>query len=66
MKITSDQSLKDYNTFGIAARARQFAIVKKARDLSAFLKGNTEPVFILGGGSNMLLTRDIDQLVLKL
>ncbi len=65
MKILKDHSLQAYNTFGLDAKAKQFAAIKSARTISTFLKGNKEALFILGGGSNMLLTNNIEALVLK-
>lgn len=63
--IHTDFSLKNFNTFGIEARAKQFISVDSVADLKAVLqKYAKEKKFILGGGSNMLLTRDIDALVI--
>lgn len=67
MKIIPNFSLKSYNTFGIEAKARQFAAVHSIADLKTILEENpTEKKFILGGGSNMLLTQDIDALVIHI
>ncbi|TRX39188.1 UDP-N-acetylmuramate dehydrogenase [Flavobacterium restrictum] len=67
MEIQADFSLKNYTTFGIEAKAKQFASVQNATDLATILKENsTQKKFILGGGSNMLLTQDIDALVLHI
>jgi len=65
MKISENHSLQSYNTFGLDAKAKQFAVVKSASSIGTFLKQNKAPLFILGGGSNMLLTKDVDALVLK-
>jgi UDP-N-acetylmuramate dehydrogenase len=60
-------SLKNHNTFGIDAYASQYISIKSEDQLIAILKEkNTSDVFILGGGSNMLLTKDIDELVLHI
>ncbi len=65
MTIIPNFSLKNYNTFGIEAKAKQFVAVHSIEDLKAILINNkTEKKFILGGGSNMLLTKDIDALVI--
>ncbi|MCB0402719.1 MAG: UDP-N-acetylmuramate dehydrogenase [Flavobacteriales bacterium] len=58
-------SLKPYNTFGIDVQARAFVSVTEASQLKEILEKNTLPVLILGGGSNILLTRDFDGLVIK-
>ena len=60
MHIEENKSLKEYNTFGIDCKARYFAEITTISDLK---KGLTT-LFILGGGSNMLLTQDLDALVL--
>jgi len=65
MEILSDFSLKKHNTFGIEANARKFVAVHTIDELKWVLEQNpTEKKFILGGGSNMLLTQDIDALVI--
>lgn len=65
MTIIPNFSLKKHNTFGIEAKAKQFVVVHSVPDLKAVLQENpTEKKFILGGGSNMLLTQDIDALVI--
>lgn len=57
-------SLKPYNTFGIDVIAKQFFDIKHKTDLIALLKRHyTEEIFVLGGGSNMLLTQDINKAV---
>jgi UDP-N-acetylmuramate dehydrogenase len=65
MDIQNQFSLKKYNTFGIEAKARQFVAVHSVDELKTLLRQHpNEKKFILGGGSNMLLTRDIDALVI--
>ncbi|MBC5837281.1 UDP-N-acetylmuramate dehydrogenase [Flavobacterium muglaense] len=67
MEIQHNFSLKNYNTFGIEAKASQFASVHSIADLQSILEQNpTEKKFILGGGSNMLLTQDIQALVIHI
>ncbi|WP_202701566.1 UDP-N-acetylmuramate dehydrogenase [Flavobacterium sp. UGB4466] len=67
MEIQSNFSLKNYNTFGIEAKARQFVAVHTVAELKTILEENKdEQKFILGGGSNMLLTKDIDALVVHI
>jgi len=67
MKISQDFSLKHYNTFGIEAKAKQFVAVHSIAELQTLLqKHHEDKKFILGGGSNMLLTKDIDALVIHI
>eukprot|EP01137_Pigoraptor_chileana_P007026 Opistho-2@52016 len=65
MTIQNNFSLKKYNTFGIEAKAKQFVAVHNTDELRTILQEHSsEPKFILGGGSNMLLTQDIQALVI--
>ena len=67
MEILNHFSLKNFNTFGIEANAKQFVGVHSVADLKTVLIENkTKNKFILGGGSNMLLTQDIDALVIHI
>jgi UDP-N-acetylmuramate dehydrogenase len=67
--IQNDISLAPFNAFGIAARARHFVRVESIEGLRA-LRGDPiwleEPRLILGGGSNVLFTRDFDGLVVHI
>lgn len=67
MHIQQNISLKSYNTFGIDAKAKFFVSVNSVSELEEILKSKDYPnSFILGGGSNMLLTKDIDALVIHI
>jgi UDP-N-acetylmuramate dehydrogenase len=67
MKLQTNFSLKSYNTFGIQAAAKQFVAVQSIDQLIQILQENQhQKKFILGGGSNMLLTKDIDALVIHI
>lgn len=67
MNIIYNQSLKKYNTFGIEAFAKEFIEINTSNELAEVLKNNsTKKLFILAGGSNMLLTQNIDALVLHI
>lgn len=67
MEIVNNFSLKKYNTFGIEAFAKQFVAVHNTNELTEILKKyKSEKIFLLGGGSNMLLTQNIDALVIHL
>ncbi|MBL4604855.1 MAG: UDP-N-acetylmuramate dehydrogenase [Flavobacteriaceae bacterium] len=65
MTIQQNISLKNYNTFGIDVNAKRIVSVTSFYDLQEVLKTEKD-VFLLSGGSNMLLTKDIDQLVLHI
>ncbi|TRX26743.1 UDP-N-acetylmuramate dehydrogenase [Flavobacterium franklandianum] len=65
MEIQTNFSLKNYNTFGIEAKAKQFVAVHNTTELRTILEQNkSKKKFVLGGGSNMLLTQDLDALVI--
>ena len=67
MNIQENVSLKPYNTFGVDAKAKRYINVESIDTLQSVLSQNKDnSLFILGGGSNMLLTRDIDALVIHL
>ena len=67
MKIEHDISLKKYNTFGIEAFAKHFVSIDNIEDLKSILQlEDYKDRFILGGGSNMLLTKDIEALVMHI
>ncbi|MES2799355.1 MAG: UDP-N-acetylmuramate dehydrogenase [Bacteroidota bacterium] len=58
--------LKPYNTFGISANASEFTRFNSTAELRSILNVNKgKDLLILGGGSNLLLTKDVDQLVLR-
>ena len=59
-------SLKPYNTFGIDVTAESFVSVQTLEDLTSILNTKPSKLLVLGGGSNMLLTKDIDGLVLHI
>jgi UDP-N-acetylmuramate dehydrogenase len=64
--IRENVSLKKHNTFGVAAEARWFAEIQSEQDLVdlfADSKVQDLPLLIIGGGSNMLFTQDVDGLV---
>lgn len=64
--LIENQDLTPFNTFGITAKAALFARFSSLEELRSLLATHTSTDrFILGGGSNILLTRDINGLVLK-
>ncbi|MHC5202696.1 UDP-N-acetylmuramate dehydrogenase [Myroides sp. LJL119] len=67
MKIHKNVSLKDLNTFHLPAQATQYTKVNTDQELIEALEyGSSKEIFILGSGSNMLLTKDLDKLVIHL
>ena len=67
MNIESNFSLKNYNTFSIDATAEKFVAVHSILELETILKEQKKSEkFILGGGSNMLLTQNINALVIHI
>ena len=67
MHIEHNKSLREFNTFGIDVNAAQFASVKSTGELRELLRDHSrESLFILGGGSNMLLTKEISELVVHI
>lgn len=68
MQLSENVLLRLYNTFGIDARARYFSAFTAEQELQAVLSAQRLrelPLMILGGGSNILFTRDFDGLMLK-
>lgn len=66
MKDLKDYSLLHHNTFGIEAKCRRFleySDVKEAQQVAAILRESSLPYIIIGGGSNLLLTKDFDGIV---
>ncbi|MDE2609729.1 MAG: UDP-N-acetylmuramate dehydrogenase [Burkholderiales bacterium] len=63
--LLTDYALLAHNTFGIDARSRYAAVLEHAEDLPALLADPRVaglPRLVLGGGSNVILTRDFDGL----
>ena len=60
-------SLRSFNTFGINVQSKQFIGVKSTEELQYVLRQKKdEKILIIGGGSNLLLTRDFDGLTLRI
>lgn len=65
--ILQNQSLKAYNTFGIDAKAAYFATFHSIEELLEITSSDTfnhHNLLTLGGGSNILFTKDFEGLVL--
>ncbi len=68
MLVEKNVSLQPHNSFGIAARALQLVRVASPADVAAVLADpalQSAPKFVLGGGSNIVITGDVRPLVLK-
>lgn len=66
MRDIANYSLKEHNTFGIEARCSRFleySTVDEAKVVAAILRETGDPYIIIGGGSNLLLTRDFEGIV---
>lgn len=63
LDLQQNVSLKPFNTFGMDAIAREFAVINNECELEELISsGNLagKKLLILGGGSNILFTRDYD------
>ncbi len=68
MLVEKNVALKPFNTFGIAAKAHRLQRVRSQADVQALvgaLGWQPADTFVLGGGSNLVLTGDVKPLVLK-
>ena len=66
--MEKNKSLRNLNTFGIDVTAKYFvsiSSVEELKELSNTHTFNEENLLILGGGSNILLTKDFHGIVLK-
>ena len=68
MKDERNYSLKEHNTFGIDAKCRRFIEFEddeEAFEVAEILRKSAIPYIIIGGGSNLLLTKDFDGIVVR-
>ena len=66
--IEQNISLKPYNTFGMDVAAKYFSSFNSEESLLDLLsspEAKNNPLFVLGGGSNILLTKNVDGLVIR-
>lgn len=66
LQFQENISLKPYNSFGFDVSARYFALLESVEqlvELRDFIQHQAIPVLLIGGGSNLVLTADLDQLV---
>ena len=69
LQVQADVSLKPFNSFGVDVKARLFAEAHSdtdVREALAYAAGHDVPLLVIGGGSNLLLTGDIDAFVLRM
>jgi UDP-N-acetylmuramate dehydrogenase len=69
LQVRSQVSLKPFNSFGVDVEARLFAEAHSdadVREALAYAQEHDVPLLVIGGGSNLLLTADIDSLVLRM
>ncbi len=67
MHIETNALLKPYNTFGLAVRCKYFVEIRTLESFKGLIQTTIyrdHPHLILGGGSNVLFTRDFDGLVI--
>lgn len=68
LQIQENVSLKNFNTFGVEAKARWFVEISHNDELTELFLDplwKTMPTLVLGGGSNMLLINNFDGLVIR-
>jgi UDP-N-acetylmuramate dehydrogenase len=68
MRDLRDYSLKAHNTFGIDAKCSrylEFETDEEAQEVAKTLRESGLPYIIIGGGSNLLLTRDYEGIVVR-
>lgn len=68
MKDICNYSLKEHNTFGIDAKCSRFLEFEdddEALEVAGILRKSQTPYIIIGGGSNLLLTRDFEGVVVR-
>lgn len=69
LTIEHDVNLKPYNSFGLPALAQRLVRIRSDLDVRRVVDHpelGRAPKFVLGGGSNIVLTRDLDAVVLKI
>jgi len=69
MTIQENVDLQPYNTFGIQASARHFTAIHSVEDVQSLLSSalmRDQPHLILGGGSNVLFTKNFSGIVARM
>lgn len=66
MQVEQNISLRQFNSFGIDVKAKRLAAFQTEAQLKELLQASAqEQRLVLGGGSNILFTKDVDGWVLK-
>jgi UDP-N-acetylmuramate dehydrogenase len=65
VKILKDYTLQDFNTFGIDAKASKIVCINTINDILFALTAFTGPYKVLGGGSNIILSSNVKDTILK-
>jgi len=70
MNLKENFSLRPYNTFGIKASTKYFGDFSNQEELRSYIhfykqEKTAEPILILGGGSNILFTKNFNGLIIK-
>lgn len=63
--LEQNKELLPFNTFGLAAKAAHYAVVTTSSDVLSAIQGNIRPIRVLGGGSNILFTQNVEGILLK-
>ena len=69
LQVRTQVSLKLYNSFAVEAQASHFAEAEndqQVREALSYAQTQQLPLLLLGGGSNLLLTADVEALVLRM
>lgn len=69
LQVLNHVSLKPFNSFGVDVRAEQFVEVHddaQIREALQYAEARQMPLLVIGGGSNLLLTRDREGLVMRM
>lgn len=69
LQVLAQVSLKPFNSFGIDVRAQLFAEAHSdsdVREALTYATAHKVPLLVIGGGSNLLLTQDVQALVLRM
>ena len=68
MKIHQNYSLRKHNTFGLEVSCKHYAEVENENEIKQLLseaRFKDMPKLIIGGGSNILFTKDFDGLIIN-
>lgn len=69
MEIQTDVALREFNTFHVDAVSKYFiraTKIEEVKDAIKFANDEKSKIFVLGGGSNILFTKDFDGLIIKI